>query len=397
MISRRSLITGAIATATTLVAFSNRARVTAAEWLLRSAAENDEPAGTPYPLVALPTKSPMGQVYELPPNYETPMHKLIGEKNYPFTDNDYYYVRYREAMPPQFDWTDYRLKITGDAIENPTELAMTDLLEFDTKTIAAVGECSGLGRGLIRPLIPGMPWTKGDVSCAQWTGASIRDVVESCGVKDSAKMIHLRSGASTVAPKKGDYIRSYLVEDILTDDAILAWRQNGVALNFWNGYPLRVVVPGTSAPRWVKQIVEIEVSSEPNPHEWSGRDIGPGKLKTCSLITNPPDGTKVNAGETVALKGVAWDAGQGIEKVEVTADGGQTWQEADLEEQVDKYAWRVFNAEVTVESTGVNAFAARATSTDGSTQPWEPEQEVLDNGARNNNASETFSLYLMGV
>src|SRR5699024_9991270 len=160
---------------------------------------------------------------------------------------------------------------------------------------------------------------------------------------------------------------------------------------------LRVVVPGTTAPRWVKQVVEIEVRTTPDDREWSGREIGPGTLKTGSLITTPPDGTEVKAGETVALKGVAWEAGQGIEKVEITGDGGKTWQEAELEEQVDKYAWRVFNAEVKVPDTGVHTFECRATDADGYTQPWEPEQDVIDNGYRNNNASSTFSLYLVGV
>lgn len=397
MLTRRAFLTGAIATATAVVTLANRAQVSAREWLLNAAMQDDEPRGTPYPLVALPTKAPLGQVYELPPNYETPMHKLIGEKNYPYTDNEYYYVRYREPMPPKFDWDEFRLNISGDAIENPREFSMKDLMEFEPVTVSAVGSCSGLGRGLIRPLVPGMPWTKGDFSCAKWTGASLKAVVESCGIKANAKMISLRSGASTIAPKKGDYIRSYLPEDILVDDSVLAWHQNGVALNFWNGYPLRVVVPGTTAPRWVKQIVEIEVSSTSNEHEWSGREIGAGKLKTYSLITNPADGTEVKAGDTVALKGVAWDAGQGIEKVEITADGGKSWQDAELEEQVDTYAWRVFNAEVKINGTGIRKFTSRATSADGSTQPWEPEQSVIDNGYRNNNASETFFLYLVGV
>src|SRR5699024_6785917 len=183
----------------------------------------------------------------------------------------------------QFEDDGFRLKIFGNAIENPGEFSMDDLKEFEAQTIGAVGQCAGLGRGLLRPLVPGMPWTKGDVSCAEWTGASLKEVVESCGVTDDAKMVNLRSGAPTVAPTKGDhYVRAYLPEDILVEDSLLAWQQNGDDLNFWNGYPLRVVVPGTTAPRWVKQVVEIEVTteSEPSEDEWSGSDIGPGKIET---------------------------------------------------------------------------------------------------------------------
>lgn len=398
MLSRRSLITGSIAAAASLIGFTNRARISASHWLLQSAQQNGGPAGTPYPLVALPTKKPLGQVYDLPPNYETPMHHLIGQRNYPLTDPEYYYVRYREASPPKLNWADFRLKVSGDAIENPREFSMADLREFEQVKVAAVGECSGLGRGLLRPLVPGMPWTKGDFGCAEWTGASLKAVLESCGLKDNAKIVTFRSGANTISRKKPDYIRSFLPETVLTDDALLAYYQNGTTLNFWNGYPLRVVVPGTVAPRWVKQVVEIEVRTTDDDREWSGRETGPGLMNTKSLITNPPDGTEVTVGDELKIKGVAWDHGQGTERVEISTDDGETWTEAELEERISPYAWTVFNATVKVDREGPFRVLSRATSTDGDdTQPTEEPQSTFDNGGRQSIGAKTFAAVYVGT
>lgn len=399
MLNRRTFVTGAIAAATVVMGVGHRARASASDWLLQAQNDaNGERPGTPYPLVALPGKAPMGQVYDMPPNYETPMHKLIGEQKYPFTDNEYYYVRYREPQPPKLPAADYVLRIVGDAIETEMELTLDDLKAFEPVTVACVGECSGAGRGLLRPMSPGLPWTKGDVGCSEWTGARISDVLAEAGLKDSAKFMSFRSGGSTVAAKKGDYIRTFLPESVLdNEDAILAYSQNGEPLNFWNGYPVRVVVPGTVAPRWVKQIVEIDVRTTEDDREWSGREIGKGLLPTKSCISRPADGTEVKVGDTVEIKGVAYDNGIGTARVEISTDNGSTWTEAELEERVSTYAWTVFNATVTVDAEGPFRVMSRATDNDGNAQPVQEPDVTWENNGRNAVGCDTFAAIYVGV
>ncbi len=398
MVSRRSLIGGSIAIAASLVAVGNRARVSAAAWLLQATGQGGSRPGTPYPLVSLPTKGEMGQVYEMPPNYETPMQHLIGEKNYPLTDNEYYYVRYREPMPPSFTEEDYRLRVIGDALDQEFEFTLQELREqFPQESVVCVGECSGLGRGLLRPMVPGLPWTKGDFGCAEWTGINLKALLEHCGIDDRAKFISLRSGASTIAPKKGDYIRTYKAEQLMNEPALLAYEQNGEPLNFWNGYPLRLVSAGNKAPRWVKQLVEIDVRTKEDDREWSQREIGNSYLQTKSLIAQPADGTEMTVGEPVDIKGVAYDKGVGIETVEISIDGGKTWTEAELEEEIGQYAWRVFNATITPETTGPFKVMSRATNVEGETQPLEEPLETWDNGGRNAIGAETFAAIYVGV
>ncbi len=348
------------------------------------------PSGTPYPLVALPGKAPMGQVYDRPPNYETPAEHLIGRENYPYTDNEYYYVRYREASVLQLTPENYRLKIGGDAADNEISLSLDELNRRATTTMGAVGVCSGEGRGLHHPMIPGMPWTKGDLSCAEWTGVKLNDLLDEVGVKSSALHVSF-GGGRVISLAKPQYWRSYMIETLRKGDALIATKMNGEDIPFWNGYPVRLVVPGTWAPTWTKQVVEIDIRTTPHPMEWSGREITPNELKVFSLITTPTDGTRIPAGRKVELTGVAYDYGAGITKVEVSQDDGKSWQPARLDRSYGKYTWRVWRAQVGFDTSGEHRVLSRATNADGQVQPLEPSPTAMEDGARKDTASRIFA------
>lgn len=354
----------------------------------------ETPTGTPYPLVALPGKAPLGQIYDRPPNYETPTPKLIGTRSYPYTDSEYYYVRWREADVPRIAPYRFRLTVAGDRVRKPLTLSLDDLRRFPQVEIGAVGECAGLGTGLLRPRVSGVPWYKGDLSCAVWGGASLKAVLEAAGIQPGAVAIAFRAAGRTVAVKEPDYWRVYPPEVVLTPDSLLAWEMNGRPLPLWNGYPLRVVVPGSYAPAWVKQVVEIQVRSTPQPLAWSGDRIDTGTLKVYSLIVAPADGTRVPAGQPVTLTGLAWDSGHGITKVEVSIDGGRNWSAGALERSYGKYVWRVWRATVPTSRPGRLEILSRATSVTGESQPLEVPRAVLENGGKKNNAMRTFAALL---
>ncbi|HEX5770256.1 MAG TPA: molybdopterin-dependent oxidoreductase [Nocardioidaceae bacterium] len=347
-------------------------------------------SGTPFPLVSLPGKAPMGQVYDRPPNYETPAEHLIGTKNYPYTDNEYYYVRYREASVLELTPENYRLKIGGDAADNEITLTLDELNRRATTTIGAVGVCSGEGRGLHHPMIPGMPWTKGDLSCAEWTGIPLKDLLHEVGVKDSAYHVSF-GGGRVISLAKPQYWRSYPIETVMEREPLIATKMNGEDIPFWNGYPVRLVFPGTWAPTWTKQLVEIDIRSTANDMEWSGREITPNELKPFSLIVTPTDGTQIPVNRRVELTGVAYDYGAGITKVEISQDEGATWEPAKLEKSYGKYTWRVWRAEVGFDSTGENRVLSRATNADGEVQPLDPAPDVMETGARKETASKIFA------
>ncbi|WP_372791872.1 molybdopterin-dependent oxidoreductase [Paraconexibacter sp.] len=351
------------------------------------------PPGTPFPLVALDGKAPLGQVYDQPPNYETPTSRLIGRRNPPYTDTEDYYVRYREADVYRVDPDRFRLRVGGEAATEQIDLSMADLRDLPTRRVGTVGACAGLGRGLVRPLVPGMPWTKGDVSCGEWTGVPLEEVLRLAGARPDASVVAFRGGR-TIAAAKRDYWRHWDLESMNRQGPLLAYELNGEPLPVWNGFPLRVVVPGTYAPGWVKQVVEIDIRRTPHPRDWRGNAPGTPLLKPMSLIVEPTDGSTVQAGATVALRGVAWDHGTGLRRVDVSVDDGRSWIPARMERSVGRYAWRVFEAKVPAGDAGTLRVLSRAESRDGTRQPLDIPEEVMADGVRKNTAARTFAAVL---
>ncbi len=349
--------------------------------------------GTPFPLVALEGKAPLGQVYDHPPNYETPTTRLIGTRNPPFTDAEDYYVRYREADVYRVDPARFRVRVGGEAASRQIDLTLDDLRALPSERVGTVGACSGLGRGLVRPLVPGLPWTKGDVSCGEWTGVPLAEVLREAGAAPDASVVAFRGGR-TIATTKRDYWRHWALKEILERGAMLAYELNGEPLPVYNGFPLRLVVPGTYAPGWVKQIVEVDIRRTPHPRDWRGKEPSMPPLKPMSLITEPADGTRVAAGAAVDVRGVAWDGGQGIRRVELSTDDGRSWTEARLEHPHGRYVWRIFHAKVRAPSSGQRWVLSRTTSVDGETQPMDIPKDVLADQVRQNNAVRTFGAVL---
>ncbi len=393
--NRRRFISGALGVPACSLILQRCSRP-ADRGLAATANKVNAPSGTPYPLVALPGKAPLGQVYDRPPNYETPTSHLIGDRTYPYTNSEYYYVRYREADIRSISRDDFRLRVGGESARTTLNLTLHDLQKFPRVEIGAVGECTGEGRGLVRPVVPGLPWTKGDLSCALWAGASLKAVLEQAGVKPGAAQVAFKGGR-IISLMKPEYWRACPLETVMQPDVLLAYEMNGADLPLWNGYPLRLVVPGAYAPVWVKQVREVEIRSTPHPLEWSGRPITPGELKTYSLITTPPDGTLVPIASPVTLTGVAWDSGKGIAKVEISRDDGSTWEEAQIERSYGKYVWRIWHYILRTPPKGEFRILSRATSVDGETQPMDVSAEIVKAGARKNNAVRTYAAVLIGV
>jgi DMSO/TMAO reductase YedYZ molybdopterin-dependent catalytic subunit len=389
-LARRDILRAALAVPLAAAVGACAAETASRQPAVLTAADLELAPGTAYPLVALPGKSPMGQIYDRPPNYETPAGRLIGQRNYPYTDNDYYYVRYREADVPKISRRDYTLTLGGDAATRELTLSFDDLADRADTTIGTVGSCTGEGVGMHRPIIAAMPWMKGDVSCAEWTGVRVADLLREAGITPAAQNVSFQGGR-VITLTKPEYWRSYPAADLLGTDAILAVRMNGEDLNFWNGFPVRLVVPGCFSPSWVKQVVRMEARTTPHPLEWSGRKITLNKLKLMSLISTPTDGTPIPRGATVELTGVAYDDGTGISAVETSLDDGATWQPADLEDPVSRHAWRVFRARATFPTAGQQRVLSRSIGTNGDVQDLDPSPDAQKNAGRKETASRLFA------
>jgi len=341
-------------------------------------------------LEALPGKVALIKRSWRPPNYETP----IAYFNDVFTRNDAFFVRYHHANIPQVAAVGWRLKIGGEAVENPLELTFESLkLDYEQVEIAAVCQCAGNRRGLFQPHVPGVEWGLGAMGNARWRGARLKDVLTKAGLKKDALEIVFDGADSGLFPNTPDFVKSIPVWKAMDENTLIAWQMNGEALPHWNGYPARIVVPGWTGTYWMKQVISINAITKPFDGFWvkSAYRIPRGKFPLVdrfltqeteantpitemvvnSLMTNIANGQQIPAGRPFELKGVAWDGGYGVARVEVSTDGGQTWRAAILGQDQGRFSFRQWLYVLTPTERGTLTVMARASNRAGATQTFE--------------------------
>jgi DMSO/TMAO reductase YedYZ molybdopterin-dependent catalytic subunit len=355
------------------------------------------PAGTlsSSTLDALPGKQPLIKRSYRPPNYETPIDAF----NQAFTPNDRFFVRYHLSDIPEIDGNAWRLKIGGEGAGTPFEISLSQLTgDFEQVELAALCQCSGNRRGLSMPPVTGIQWGYGAMGNAKWKGARLKDILAKAGVGKDAVEIAFDGADKGVVDKTPDFIKSIPIWKATDENTLIATHMNGEPLPHWNGYPARVVVPGWTATYWVKNLTAISILAKPFQNFWMNPAyrIPLGKFPIIdrfvtqdtaantpitemvvnSLITNILNGHQAASGQLLEVKGIAWDGGYGIVRVEVSTDDGRTWQEAVLGPDLGRFAWRQWSYGFTPSGQGQHSVMARATNSRGATQTseliWNP-------------------------
>lgn len=413
MITRRGLLevaSGALVAASSgpLTAAPSDIEITSGEPLVSSAL----PAGTQAEAVldALPGKKPLIKLAYRPPNYEAPLAYLRNV----ITPNDEFFVRYHLADIPQVDARTWKLSVGGEGANKSLEMSLEDLRKLPPVEIAAVCQCSGNGRGLFQPHVPGVQWSYGGMGCARWKGAKLKDVLALVGLKEDAVEIVFNGADGPVFDKTPDFVKSLPVWKAVEETTLIAYEMNGEPLPHWNGFPARIVVPGWVATYWMKHVMTITAVTKPFDGFWmkSAYRIPVGKFPLVqrflsqetalntpiteilvnSLITSPQNGTQVEAGRQIVVSGIAWDAGYGLSAVEVSDDGGKSWSEAKFAEDHGKYAFRGWSYEFIPRRRGKLLFAVRATNKIGQTQA----KELIPNPAGyHRNVVQTLTLEIV--
>ncbi|MBV9557452.1 MAG: molybdopterin-dependent oxidoreductase, partial [Pseudolabrys sp.] len=332
----------------------------------------------------LPGKQPLIKLTYRPPNYEAPLDYF----KTPITPNDKFFVRYHLGdIPDKVDANKWKLSVGGEGANGTAELTLADLKKLPSLEIAAVNQCSGNRRGLFQPHVPGVEWGYGAMGCARWRGARLKDILAKVGLKADAVEIVVDGADKGVVDKTPDFVKSIPVAKAMEDTTIVAYEMNGAALPHLNGAPARLIVPGWTGTYWMKHLVSITAVTKPYEGFWmksayripigkfpgarftSQESIGPNtpitEMVVNSLITAPVNGAKVKG--KVAVNGIAWDGGSGIKMVEVSGDGGKTWQAAKLGKDHGKFAFRPWSATVAI-AKGDQKIMARATANNGQGQ-----------------------------
>jgi sulfane dehydrogenase subunit SoxC len=286
---------------------------------------------------------------------------------------------------PCVEPTGWRLTV-GGLVQQPLSLAMADLQARPAVTLRVTMECAGDGRGLLRPRPVAQPWLEGAVGTADWSGTSLRALLMDAGVLPGAQEVlftgHDRGIEGDV---EQDYRRSLSLDEALRDEVVLAWSMNDVPLEPQHGWPLRLVVPGWYGMTSVKWLRSIEVLAEPftgyqnvRAYRYSQSREEPGVpvtlMRVRSLMIPPgiPDfftRTRLVRRGHVELRGRAWSGRSPIVQVELSADGGASWNDAELESQSQTHAWQGWRFEWDATQPGRYELCCRATDAAGNRQP----------------------------
>ena len=298
------------------------------------------------------------------------------------TPNDRLFIRNNLPAPSAADIGDVNAwQINFEGVGKPQTLLISDLKRIGLETIATVLQCSGNGRGLFQGKPSGTKWQTGAAGCVIWTGVPVREVIQALGGV-SAGMVYMTSTGGEKLPEGIDP-NAVIVERSVPlsamQDAMLAWEMNGEPMPLAHGGPLRLIVPGYSGVNNIKYIKRLAFTKEQTQAaiQKTGYRISPigekgdpsqpavWAMDAKSWVTSPsPDNGPVKAG-AIQITGVALGGLEGIAKVDVSLDGGKTWQAARLVgPDLGKYAWRQFALTANLTS-GQYDVACRATTQSG--------------------------------
>ena len=267
-------------------------------------------------------------------NFMTPLQDLHGI----VTPNGLHHVR-SHAGTPAIDPDRHRLLVHG-MVERPLSFAMDDLMRFPSVSRLHFIECSG-NTPFYRDAQIKPHWTvqdtHGQVSCAEWTGVRLADVLAEAGVQPGAAWV-LAEGADAAAMARSIPIAKAL------DDAILAYAQNGERLRPEQGYPLRLLLPGYEGNTNIKWLRRLKVGDQPfetreETSKYTGlQPDGAARqfnfiMDVKSVITHPSPGRGLVPG-FCEVTGLAWSGRGRVTGVDVSADGGVTWHAAALQDPV---------------------------------------------------------------
>jgi len=259
----------------------------------------------------------------------TPLEKVNGM----ITPNGLHFERHHSSVP-DINPEAHRLMIHG-LVRQPLTWDLSTLARYPMTSVIRFIECSG-NSGAAKRTVPqtSVGQIHGLVSCSEWTGVKLSHLLDETGLADGASWI-IAEGAEA-----SSMVRSIPLETAL-DDVIVALYQNGERIRPEQGYPMRLLVPGCEGSVNVKWVHRIKVVSEPgDSRDETGQytDLMPdGRalkytllMDVKSIITHPSVGMKLTQPGLYEVSGLAWSGHGAIRRVEVTADGGKSWADAEL-------------------------------------------------------------------
>ncbi len=332
-----------------------------------------------------------------PWNIEAKAH-LLDDK---ITPNKAMFIRNNGLIPENIDVDNWTLTFDGESVKQNKTYSLNDLkTKFKKYTYQLTLECGGNGRSEFDPPAKGNQWTIGAISCANWTGVRLKDVLEDVGIKDDAVYIgyHGADLHLTRDPNKEPISRGVPMKKALMHETLLAFQMNGKDIPLAHGFPLRLLAGGWPASVSGKWINRISVrNKEHDGEKMSGSSyrvpknpVAPGavvkdsdmsiieSMPVKSLITYPKSGAMLKLGTQLNIRGHAWAGELEVSKMMYSIDFGATWKTCSLEKPINRLAWQHFSAEIYFPKKGYYEVWAKAIDSLGTAQPmlvpgWNPK------------------------
>ncbi len=338
-------------------------------------------------------KAPEFIVHQRRPFNGGPLLRTLREHR--ITPRSLHYVRSHGPVP-RVNASVYHLLVNG-MVETPLSLSLDSIQrDFPKHVVTVTMQCAGNRR--LEMLGPSadpnaVMWDTEGISTATWGGIALRDVLMRAGVPvdDAAATEGLHASFSSLDKiKRGSdtfsYGASIPLSRALRPEVLLAYEMNGDPLPALHGAPLRVVVPGYVAARSVKWLGSIRVQDAPSDNHYQVRDYkvfpphvhaenvnwSQGEtlyaLRSDAVIFSPLDGDTIDAG-TLVMRGYALAGGDAlVTRVEVSADDGATWHDAELLDEARRWTWRFWEARLSLPP-GSYTLVARVHDDAGTVQP----------------------------
>ncbi len=334
---------------------------------------------------------------ERPWNIEAKAHLL----NDAVTPNKYMFIRNNGLIPQNVDQKDWKLTVDGESVKESKIYSLTELKEkFTHHTYQLVLECGGNGRAEFDPPAKGNQWTIGAVSCANWTGIRLSDLLNDVGIKKDAVYIGYHGSDIHLSknPSKEPISRGIPIAKAFQDETLLAFKMNGEAIPLAHGYPLRLVAggwPASASGKWVnrlsvRNIVHDGPKMQGKAYRVPRNPVEPGanvadkdmriieSMPVKSLITYPRSGAILARKRTLEIRGHAWAGELEVSSVHYSIDFGATWSKCTLLKAKNRLAWQHFNAQIKFPQAGYYEVWAKATDTENKSQPiivpgWNPK------------------------
>ncbi|PRX56495.1 sulfite oxidase [Flagellimonas meridianipacifica] len=342
--------------------------------------------------------SGMSVLNNKPWNIEAKAH-LLDDK---VTPNKYMFIRNNGLIPENIDAKSWKLTIDGESVSKPKTYTLDELKsKFQHHTYQLTLECGGNGRSEFNPPAKGNQWTVGAVSCANWTGVRLKDVLQDVGFKENAVYIGYHAADIHLSrnPEKEPISRGVPMAKALQDETLLAFQMNGKDIPLVHGYPLRLIAggwPASASGKWVNRLsirdkVHDGAKMTGTSYRVPCEPVAPGEkvadedmciiesMPVKSLITYPKSGAIIKKGQALNIRGHAWAGELEVQSMEYSIDFGSTWHSCSLQKPANRLAWQNFSASINhFPKKGYYEVWARAKDSNGKSQPmllpgWNPK------------------------